>query len=89
MLSLSCWVLGFMYCATVMEDEEVKPEKEKVFWYFALGIICSAVNYVVCIDQPYVDAFEGALNGCRFYGMAGESNTHCIAVLRFLFYMGL
>lgn len=74
-----CWLMSYMMCAIVIENS-LFVDKRKIGEYFALGIIGSAVAYLVT-HQAYTKVlFDYIMDGGRFEAYADDPNYYSLYI---------
>lgn len=75
-----CWLLAYILCSSVLLDNKYMLNKISVCLYFSMGIISSAVIYLLCNSWFTSNLVANVIDGYRFSAYADDPNFYSLYI---------
>lgn len=75
-----CWLLAFILCSSIICDEKICITKANIVYYFSIGIVGTAIVYMMCNLDYTRNIIDEVIDGSRFKAYADDPNFYSLYI---------
>lgn len=75
-----CWLLAYILCSSILLNNRYKLNKTSVSLYLSIGVIFSAVVYLLCNSWFTSNLISNVIDGYRFSAYADDPNFYSLYI---------